>query len=123
MTNKIIKNGVIILVLIVGALPSIFEGNTNRVNWWLFIDDPVKTYWAAHFYSEQINFALLAFLIMFPKGVNKWLARFLLIITLLDLVHLIAVKKLVFGEVKILAALIISMIIDKIKGKNVFKRI
>jgi hypothetical protein len=98
--NTIFKNGIVVLIVLIGIAPSIFEGNKELVNWWLFVDYETTRYWSAHFYSETINFALLAFLLMYPKGVNRTLLRIFLVLTVVDVFHLIAFRKLEFVMLK-----------------------
>tara|TARA_R110000796_G_scaffold234305_1_gene352936 strand:- start:210 stop:431 length:222 start_codon:yes stop_codon:yes gene_type:complete len=61
--------------------------------------------------TTAINFFILAFCLRFPDGIKKEVTGFILIVTSLDLLHLILLSKLRFGIVKIFLAIIIYYII------------
>ena len=111
-----IKNYFLLSTFVLSQLHTIFRGSKTRVDWYLLIDYTRRIDFAVMYTTTAINFFILAFCLRFPKGVKKEITEFILIVTSLDLLHLILLSRLRFGMVKICLAIIIYYIIKLVKG-------
>lgn len=109
------KNYFLLSTFILSQLHTIFRGYKTRVDWYLLIDYTRRIDFAVMYTTTAINFFILAYCLHFPKGVRKEVSQFILIVTSLDLLHLILLSKLRFGIVKIFLAIIIYYIIKMFK--------
>ena len=67
------------------------------------------------YYSNAIAFMILAYLLAYPKGVNKSVARFVLIVCYLDFLHLMLFASRGFGMTKLAIAILVYWIYEIIK--------
>lgn len=101
------KNTLLILTYFISFVPSFFFGRSDKWNLSLFLDLEYRVDYFFHFYSIAINFLILAYCLHYPKGISKVITRFILIITCLDMIHLIGWAKQGFGYSKIIIAAVI----------------
>jgi len=71
------------------------------------------------YYGIAVDFLIMAYCLHFPVGVDRRVSKFILIITFLDLLHLITVAKHDFGVSKIGIAILIYIISSV--NYNIFK--
>jgi hypothetical protein len=106
-----IKNYFLLSTFVLSQLHTIFRGSKYRVDWYLLIDYTRRIDYAVMYTTTAINFLILAYCLHFPKGVKKEVSQFILIVTSLDMLHLILLSRLRFGIVKIFLAIIIYYVI------------
>jgi hypothetical protein len=111
------KNYLLLLTPLIGHLYTLFRGSSERVSWWL-TDNTRRIDYAVMYYSISINFLILSFCLMYPKGINKKVRKFILILSSLDMMHLMLVSKLKFGIFKILLAFIIYSVTELLESKS-----
>jgi hypothetical protein len=119
MKNKaIIKNTVLLLTYVIGILPSfVYNTDLGTSEVWLSLTHArgEKTYfdYALLYYSWSINFLIVAYMLHYPKYLDKRVTRFILVMCALDMLHLIIAAKQGFGLVKIIIAIAIVFIYQK----------
>ncbi len=114
MTNKF-KNGLLLSCFAIGQTPVLFFGTVKRMNLSLFVERSTRLDFVAMYYGNAISFVILAYLLVFPKGVDKRFARFVLIVCYLDLLHLFLFASRGFGMTKLALAILIYFIYEVIK--------
>ena len=101
------KNIVLLSTFIIGQIPTLFFGTVKRFNLALFVERSTRLDFFALYYANAINFLILAYCLHYSKNISKKATRFILIITSLDMIHLIGFAKQGYGMSKIGIALII----------------
>ena len=100
-----VKNILLLCTFVLSQLPSIFYGSTERLNLSLFVERSTRIDFFVLYYVTALNFLILAYCIHYPKGLNRTITRLILIITALDLIHLITMAQQVHGMGKVAIAL------------------
>jgi hypothetical protein len=113
-----IKNTLLLSTFLLSQLHTLFRGDKQRVDWSLLIDHSRRIDYAVMYMSIAINFLILAFCLHYPKGVNKNVTRFILIITILDMLHLVLFSKIGFGMAKIGIAFVVYLLYEFIFRGN-----
>jgi len=116
MSNKI-KNGFLLACFFIGQLPTLFFGTTQRVNLSVFVERSTRIDFATMYYGNAISFIILTYLISYPKGVDKRIAKFVLIVCYLDFLHLFLFASKGFGMSKIAIGILVYYIYEIIKRK------
>ena len=101
------KNIVLLSTFVIGQIPTLFFGTVKRFNLALFVERSTRLDFFALYYANAINFLILAYCLHYSKNISKKATRFILIITSLDMIHLIGFAKQGYGMSKIGIALII----------------
>ena len=101
------KNIVLLSTFIIGQIPTLFFSTVKRFNLALFVERSTRLDFFALYYANAINFLILAYCLHYSKNISKKVTRFILIITSLDMIHLIGFAKQGYGMSKIGIALII----------------
>lgn len=96
-----VKNIILFSTVLIAQVPSIFFGTAKRLNLSIFIERSTRLDFFTMYYANTISFLIMAYLLHYPKWVNKKITRFILIICYLDLMHLVFLAKQGFGMVKI----------------------
>ena len=94
-----------------------FFGTKHEVDISFFSNRVARLDFAVLYYSIAINFLILSYCLHYPKGLDKRVTRLILIVTSLDLVHLIVYAKQGFGVVKIGIAILIFIAYDIYKKR------
>jgi hypothetical protein len=110
----LLKNVLLLSTYVIGILPSfVFDTDLGTSEVWLSLTHArgEKTYfdYALLYYSWSINFLILAYMLHYPKHIDRRVSRFILIICALDLLHLIIAAKQGFVIEKVGLALGIVM--------------
>ena len=114
MTNKF-KNTMLLSCFVIGQLPALFFSNAKRLNLSFFVERSTRIDFFMMYYSNAIAFVILAYLLAYPKGVNKSVARFVLIVCYLDFLHLMLFASRGFGMTKLAIAILVYWIYEIIK--------
>ena len=114
MKNKV-KNTLLLSCFVIGQLPALFFGSAQRLNLSFFVERSTRIDFFVMYYSNAIAFMILAFLLSYPKGVNKSLAKFVLIVCYLDFLHLLLFASRGFGVTKLAIGIMIYFIYEIIK--------
>ena len=118
MTNRF-KNGLLLSCFALGQLPALFYGMDNRL--WLSIthmrEKTTRIDFFVMYYSNALAFLMLTWLLTYPKGVDKRIARFVLIVCYLDVLHLFLFASRGFGMTKLAIAVLVFYIYEIIKKK------
>ncbi len=101
------KNIVLLSTFIIGQIPTLFFGTVKRFNLALFVERSTRLDFFALYYANAINFLILAYCLHYSKNISKKVTRFILIITSLDMIHLVGFAKQGYGMSKIGIALMI----------------
>lgn len=114
-----IKNLLLVSMPIISQIKTIFYYNNTRVNWWILPLSPngMRIDFAVFYYTLAINFIILAYCLLKPKGVIYSIKVFIFIITVLDLLHLLINAGRNYGIAKIGIALLILYIWKKISER------
>ena len=120
MKRTTLKNGLLLSTFVFSQIHTIFWGSSLRVNWYLFTNSDYsrRIDFAVMYYSIAIDFLILSYCLHYPKGIDRRVSRFILIVTSLDMVHLITNGKQHFGFSKIGIAFIIYMLYAEYKSKK-----
>lgn len=116
MKNKI-KNGLLLSCFFIGQLPTLFFGTARRMNLSIFVERSTRLDFAAMYYGNAVSFLILTYLLSYPKGVDKRIARFVLIVCYLDFLHLLLFAKQGFGMSKIAIGILIYYVYEIVKRK------
>jgi hypothetical protein len=73
---------------------------TYRLNLALFVERSTRVDFFAMYYVNAISFLILAYCIHFNKGIDKRISKLILLITILDLIHLMFLAKQGYGMAK-----------------------
>lgn len=106
-----LKNYFLLSTFVLSQLHTLFRGSKTRVDWYLLIEYTRRIDYAVMYTTIAINFFILAFCLRFPKGVKQDVTDFILIVTSLDLIHLLLTSKIHFGLVKIFVSIFIWLIL------------
>ena len=101
------KNIVLLSTFIIGQIPTLFFGTVKRFNLALFVERSTRLDFFAMYYANAINFLILAYCLHYNSRISKKVTRFILIVTALDMIHLVGFAKQGYGMSKIGIALII----------------
>lgn len=120
MKKTTLKNALLLSTFVFSQLHTVFWGVDLRVNWYLFTDADYsrRIDFAVMYYTIAIDFLILAYCVHYPKGIDRRVSRFILTVTLLDMVHLIANGKQHFGFSKIGVAIVIYLLYGAYKDKK-----
>jgi len=118
-----IKNILLSLSYFIGLVPKLYFGTEERMFLSLTHARGFTTRldFVALFYTNTINFLILAFCLHFNKGIDKRLTNFILWICVLDFFHLLIFAKQGFGVSKVFIAFCIVIFYElykKHKWKN-----
>ena len=116
MKKQTLKNYLLLLTPVLSLLHSFFKGSKHRVDWYLFIDYTRRIDYAIMYLTTSINFIIISFVMMYPKGVSVDIKIFILIVCLLDLIHYFTVSKVYFGVYKVFLAVILFYIYKYFKN-------
>lgn len=100
------KNGLLLSTFLIGQLPVLFYGSVKRFNLSLFVERSTRIDFVMLYYANAISFLILTSLLAYPKGVDRRIARFILIVCYLDFLHLLLFAKQGFGMSKIAIAIV-----------------
>lgn len=106
MSNRF-KNTLLLSTFIIGQLPVIAFGSAKRLNLSFFIDRSTRIDFFMMYYANAISFLILSFLLTYPKGVDRRIARFIFIICYFDFLHLLLFASQKFGMAKIAIAIVV----------------
>ena len=115
--NNRFKNTLLFSCFLIGQIPVIFFGMNERLNLGLFVERSTRIDFFMLYYANAISFLILAGIIHYPKGINRRISRFILIICYLDLLHLLLFAKQGFGMTKIGVAIVIFFMYELIKKR------
>lgn len=104
-----LKNVLLLTTYLLGHLPSMFYGMVNRYDLSLFVarsERGTRIDFIALYYSWSITFLILAFLLLYPKGLDKRIVKFIFIVAVLDFLHLALFAMQGFGMAKFGIAMI-----------------
>jgi len=105
------KNVLLLSTFVIGQIPSLFFGTVKRWNLALFVERSTRLDFFAMYYANAINFLILAYCLHYSRQISKKATRFILIVTSLDIIHLIFFAKQGYGMSKIGIAIIIYIIL------------
>lgn len=100
---RINKNNLLLGTYVISMIPIMFFDFDKKKEYkiGLFHEWSTTMDWICIFYSAIIGFLIMAYCLHYPKGIDKRVSRLILIITILDLFHLILFAMQGFGLVKI----------------------
>lgn len=117
--NKL-KNAILLLTVVLAQVHTFFHGVKTKVDWYILIDFSRRIDYAVMNLTTSLNFLIISFCLLKPKGLNPEIKKFIFIVCCLDLAHYLLVSKLQFGLVKIFLAVLIWLFIYV---KNNFNRV
>ncbi len=109
------KNWILISLYILAQIPSTFFGTTAKRNLALidyFVYNEMTIDWFTYFYVNYLSFLLLAYCLHYNKGIKKGVTRFILIVSILDMIHLMLGAMQGYGMSKIGIAILIFFIYE-----------
>lgn len=111
------KNGLLLSTFLIGQLPVLFFGSAKRFNLSFFVERSTRIDFALMYYANAISFLILTSLLAYPKGIDRRIARFVLIVCYLDFLHLLLFAKQGFGMSKIAIAILFYYSYEFIKKR------
>jgi len=126
MTNKIvlkktsIKDWMLYSTALIGYFPTIFNDN-RRLDLFLLVNHTRRIDFYFMYLGHSINYLILLFLLLFPKGLSTRAKQFIFLLCILDFLHYILLSRLYFGFVKIYAAIVIYVVLKQIKKWLILK--
>ena len=121
MSDKL-KNAILLSTFFIGQIPVLFFGTIRRFNLALFVERSTRLDFVAMYYTNAVSFLILSYFLTYPKGLDKRITRFILIVCYLDFIHLLLFAKQGFGMAKIAVAISIfylqSYAKNRIKNKK-----
>lgn len=96
-----VKNAILLSTFVIGQIPVIAFGSAKRLNLSFFVERSTRIDFFAMYYTNAISFLILSFLLTYPKGVDKRIAKFVLMVCYFDFLHLLLFAKQRFGISKI----------------------
>lgn len=114
MTNRF-KNVLLLSCFVIGQFPALFFGTAKRMNLSVFVERSTRLDFVAMYYGNAISFVILSYLLAYPKGVDKSIARFVLIVCYLDFLHLLLFASRGFGMTKLAIGLMVYFIYEIFK--------
>jgi hypothetical protein len=116
MLKKIsIKDWMLYSTALIGYFPSLFHGDKTRVDLFLLVDHTRRIDFYFMYLGHSINYLILLFLLLFPKGLSVRARQFVFLVCILDFFHYLLLSKLYFGFVKIYAAIVIYVVLKQLK--------
>ena len=103
------KNSLLLSTYVLSLLTKLFFDTEKRINLSIFVERSTRLDFVALYYSIAINFIIMAYCLHYPKGIDKRVSRFILIITVLDLLHLLLLAKQGFGVAKIFISFLLIL--------------
>jgi hypothetical protein len=110
-----IKDWMLYLTVLIGYFPSLFHGNKTRLDLFLLVDHTRRIDFYFMYLGHSINYLILLFLLLFPKGLSVMARQFVFLVCILDFFHYVFLSKLYFGFVKIYAAIFIYVVLKQLK--------
>ncbi len=100
------KNILLVLTTVLGMASVSYFGSGIDVRIAFFYSGLYDLSQAIMFYDEAICYIILTYCLVYPKGINKRIAKWLFYISVLHLVHIITLGGQGFGLAKLLIAAI-----------------
>jgi len=111
-----IKDWMLYSTAFIGYFPSLFYGNKTRVDLFLLVDHTRRIDFYFMYLGHSINYLILLFLLLFPKGLSTRAKQFIFLLCILDFLHYILLSKLYFAFIKIYLAILIYVILKQFKS-------
>ena len=116
MLKKIsIKDWMLYSTVLIGYFPSLFHGDKTRLDLFLLVDHTRRIDFYFMYLGHSINYLILLFLLLFPKGLSVRARQFVFLVCILDFFHYVLLSKLYFGFVKIYVAIVIYVVLKQLK--------
>jgi len=96
-----VKNAILLSTFVLGQVPVIGFGSAKRFNLSFFVERSTRIDFFMLYYANAISFIIMAYLLSYPKGLDRRLARFILLVCYFDFLHLLLFAKQGFGISKI----------------------
>jgi hypothetical protein len=111
---------------IVSKIKSFWYGDNSRVDWFLFYDFVnkqgenigVMKVWAIYFYTTLINFIIIAYCLLYPTGIHRWVKEFILVMCVLDLLHMVLYAGKSYVFLKLVIGIIITFVLAHRRSKE-----
>lgn len=108
-----IINALLGSVPVMGFLPVLFEGVPGKIPISPFTDAILRTrFWTVYFYVEAYTYLVLLICLLYPKGVNVYLKRFVLSLVIVDILHLFFMAGKGYGYAKWVPAMLMVWLHD-----------
>tara|TARA_R110000823_G_scaffold222259_1_gene350600 strand:+ start:385 stop:741 length:357 start_codon:yes stop_codon:yes gene_type:complete len=115
MKKLTLKSWVLLSTLIISQLHTLFWGSEVRVDWYLLIDKTRRIDFAVMYLTTSINFLIISYMMLFPKGISVDVKTLFFIVCLLDILHVLLIGRFHFGYSKVGLAIFIFSIVYYIK--------
>ena len=113
MKNQTLKNILLLSLIVLSQLHVIFRGQELRVDWFLCIDYTRRIDYAVLYLCRYVVQAILAYCLLFPSNISKYVKMFVFILSISDLIHYLTFSSLGYGIEKILISSLIFFAIRK----------
>lgn len=101
------KNILLLSTYVLAYLPKMFYGTTERLSLGFLVERSTRLDFFVMYYAIALQFLILAYCVKFPDGIHEKVSELILIISVLDIVHLMLLSGQGFGMVKIGIAVLI----------------
>lgn len=109
------KNYLLLSLIIISQIHVFFRGLGISVDWFLLVDKQRGLNFTVFMIGVFVRFIILHYCLLRPYGINKDLKIYLLILSILDLLHFFLTSGLGYAIEKILVSLFILGIVKFIR--------
>ena len=113
--KKSIKDWVLYFTIFISYFPTLFHGNKTRVDLFMLVETTKRIDFYFMYLGHSINYLILLFLLLFPKGISVRARQFVFLVCVIDFLHYILLSRLYFGFVKIYVAIFLYVILKQFK--------
>lgn len=110
---KRFKNALLILIVIISQLHVLFRGTKHKVDWFLFTDKERGLNFSVFMVGVFLRFIIVHYCLFKTTNINKQIAFYLLILSVLDLAHFFLTSGLGYAELKLFISYLLYRVLRK----------
>lgn len=114
MNAQMRKSNILLSTQLIGLIHSFYRGVSTRVDWYLFINHTRRIDYALMYLENNLNFLILSFCLLFPKGISKDVKIFIFICYSIDLLHYFAFSSIYFAFAKLFVSTFLFYVYKKL---------
>lgn len=115
MKIQMLKNKALISILLLNELHVFFRGLKTRVDWYLLIEHTRRLDYAVMYFCKHTIYLILAYCLLFPKGIHKETKVFIFMFMIADMLHYLLLSHIGFEWVKVILVLLSFVIYKKFR--------
>lgn len=111
--KKKYKNYLLLSLVLISQAHIVFRDSNIKIDWFLFTDTKRFLNFSIFQLCIYIKFIVLSYCIIYNDNINKRIAKYLLILSVLDVFHFFLTSGLGYEIIKIITGVIILYILGK----------